>query len=114
VAIHAFFKVSNAFFKMFRSNSVRLMFVAAVAGISVKLVFGVARRASRFMIAIEEEKLVMVERRRLPPLGAMALPAAAFHLAMESVDRRLMTGLAAIQCGFRKQRMVEQGWLPVV
>ena len=82
VTARAFFEVSNTFFEVFRTNSVGLMLVASIASVAGELVLGVAHRASRIVIAIEDEELVMVEGCWLPPLRAMAPPAVAGDRAM--------------------------------
>lgn len=77
--------------------------MAAVA--SVFLITGrrVAYRARRRMIFIKHEELIVVEGRRLPCIGAVALAAGVGNLLVESISRFLMAGCALFVC-----RRVEQ------
>lgn len=75
MAVDAVLEVRDAFLDVFRPDSVGLMLVAAVAGVAAVVVADMARGAGNAMISVEHEESVVLERRRFPSLGRVALGA---------------------------------------
>jgi hypothetical protein len=88
VAFHAILEIRNAFPNMLGSNAVRLVLVAAVAGVFASVVVDVTDRAVRVVVAIEHKELGVVERGRLPAFGAVTFGAASGEIAMDGSLRR--------------------------
>ncbi len=77
MAFHAVVNVTNSLFSMISSDACGRVLVAAVAGIAVIVVSGMAGNAFNIVIPIEQEQFVMVEGGGLPGFLGVALLAVA-------------------------------------
>ena len=82
MALHAVLEVPNAFLYMLRPHLGLRVLVAAVAGVAAVVVVGVAGHATHVVVTIQDEQLVVLERRRPPAFLAVALLAVAQDLLM--------------------------------
>lgn len=86
-------EASNALFLVFGTNVRLCVLVATEARVAREIVVRVARRARRVVVAGEREEPVVIEGRRLPAPGTVALRAGCFDLPVEAVGRRGMATL---------------------
>jgi hypothetical protein len=82
VALHAVFKIGDAFANMLCPNGIWLMFMASEAGVAAGVVVHMAGGTRGCVRAFKQEEFRVVEIGRLPGLLAMALPAIGTGAAM--------------------------------
>ena len=110
VTLHAVVKVANTLFEMFRADCFLPMRMASKAGIAVVVEIDVARLAGHVMMAIQDEKRVVLECRGLPPLLTVALRAIDADVLMEIVIGCSVARATAIsRCG--SQQFVRERFL---
>ena len=107
----------SACFILVLSSDVRLsVLVATETRVARKIVIGVASCAGYVVVAIEQEEPVVIEGRRLPARGGVALRAGSGQLRMKAVRRRHVAGRTVPARRWTQQGMRELNcdWSPVV
>lgn len=107
VALYAVLVISYALFHMLATDLLRRVLMASVAGVRTEVVAHVAGGASCVVVLVQQEILVVLERRRLPMGLGVALAAIAGDLLMQCVSRRFVAGLALICSRFLQQSVVK-------
>ena len=112
VAAHAIVEVGDTLLLVLGLHIGRRVLVATVAGVLLVVVDGVAGHASRVVVLVQREVLVVVKGGRLLGMRLVALRTIAGHLLVHRVGWCLMAALKASQFGLGEGRMVETCWLP--
>lgn len=112
VALNTIVEIADAFLYMFAANVFWRMLVTAVAGVAAVIIALMASHATGAVVAVENEILVVIERRRCPLALVVALAAIAGNLPVQRVGRQFVARLALIECRFLQQGMIEATLLP--
>ena len=96
VALHAVVEILDALLDVFAGHICNRVFMAAVAGVFLVVVVDMTGRTRRVVVAIEQEKLGMIECRGLPTVLLVALQAITCSRRMDAGSGGNVTRLAAI------------------
>lgn len=119
VAFHAIAEIADAFFQMLCADLGSTVFVAAIACVFFEVrgaecvhCTGMAGGAVGIVVFVEHKISAVPEGGRFPGLGGMATGAAGIELAVHSVIRFPMTGLALRQRRLGQAGMAELRGFP--
>jgi hypothetical protein len=108
MASDAVFDILNAFLPVSSKNLGLLMLVASITGEFLEIATDVTSRAWRVVVAIEQEKLCMVERGRPPLLRGVALSTTiGIPPDVQCIHWRCMATPTVLQIGLGQQRMLK-------
>ncbi len=80
VTLHTIIEIADAFLSMLTANTVRRMFVTAIAGVSTVVIPDMAGNTASIMIAVQHKKGLMVKASRYPVLLGVTLGATAVNV----------------------------------
>ena len=111
MALRAVFEIANALAQMLRPNSVGLVLVTSIAGVSAGIVADMTGRAGHVMRPLQQEELPVVEIRALPAGEAVALRTVGGYAAVNGRSGRRVAR-TALSAHRRIQQFMRE-WLPL-
>lgn len=112
MAADTVFKIADAFFKMFAPDFGRRVFMASVTRVRRIDIVYMAGDAFGPMVAIKPEKTVVLELRRFPRMGRVAIRASIGQSFVQSVQWLAMAGEAVIAFARCECFVIEMGRFP--